>query len=399
MASTPSTSAAGAILSAEWSLLLAALALPSTADKLNQVRVLLGGFQPWELLLGIAEQQGVLPLLCQTLSLVSNEVPAESMRALDERYQSNLHKSLFLAREMIRILEQLEGAGVEVMPYKGVALAEAAYGDMALRQSGDIDLLVRAADLTRIKTAVGALGYVPHLQLSAAEERAYLLSGYECAFDGPAGRNLLEVQWAIQPRFYAVDLSLEDLFQRSVTVRVAGRAMKTLSPEDQILVLSVHAAKHVWGRLIWLRDIAQIIETPGLNWNWLIAQARALGMTRILWVTLLLVDRLLGLPVPDPCRDLVLADPAAAELTDEIGAYLLLGTSYSTESVSYFRLMMNLRERRADRVRFLRRLIFTPGLNEWRAVRLPEALFPLYRVVRLWRLLARLVSRGGILKP
>jgi hypothetical protein len=399
MASTPSPSASGAILSAEWSLLLAALALPSTDDKLGRVRTLSRGFQSWELLLEIAERQGVLPLLYQTLSLVSNEIPAATMRALEERYQSNLHKSLFLARELIRILEQLESAGVEVMPYKGVALAETAYGDMALRQSGDIDLLVRAADLMRIKTAVGALGYVPHVQLSEAEERAYLLSGYECAFDGPAGRNLLEVQWAIQPRFYAVDLSLEDLFQRSVTVRVAGRTIRTLSPEDQILVLSVHAAKHVWGRLIWLRDIAQIIETPGLNWNWMVAQARALGIARILWVTLRLVDRLLALPIPEQCRDMVLADPAATDLTDEIQAYLIRGTPYSTESVSYFRLMMNLRERGADRVRFLQRLILTPGPNEWRAVRLPAVLFPLYRVIRLGRLIARLVSRDPGLKP
>jgi hypothetical protein len=52
--------------------------------------------------------------------------------------------------------------------------------------------------------------------------------------------------------------------------------------------------------------------------------------------------------------------------------------------------MMRLRERRADRLRFLGRLVFTPGPNEWKAVRLPTPLFPLYRLVRLSRLAARL---------
>jgi len=65
------------------------------------------------------------------------------------------------------------------------------------------------------------------------------------------------------------------------------------------------------------------------------------------------------------------------------------GVTYEEQQVSYFRLMMRLRERRADRVRFLTRLTFTPGPGEWEAVRLPKSLFPLYRVVRLARLAAR----------
>lgn len=337
MASTSSTSASvamppAATPSAEWSLLLAALAVPSSDETIARVRTLARGFLAWESLLELAERQGVLPLLYQTLSRLSGDVPSDAMRALTERYQSNLHKSLFLAREMIRILEHLESAGVEVMPYKGVALAEASYGDMALRQTGDIDLLIRPADLARIKVVVGELGYSPHVQLSVAEERAYLSSGYECAFDGPAGRNLLEVQWAIQPRFYAVDLAMEDLFQRSMIIRVAGRAMKTLSLEDQILVLSMHAAKHVWGRVIWIRDIVQIAQAPGLKWDWIETQARALGISRILNVTFLLANRLLMFPMPDALRP----DRTASGLADEIQAHFIDRSSYSTESAASF---------------------------------------------------------------
>jgi hypothetical protein len=62
---------------------------------------------------------------------------------------------------------------------------------------------------------------------------------------------------------------------------------------------------------------------------------------------------------------------------------------YEEEKLSYFRLMMRLRERRWDRVRFASRLALTPGPGEWQAVRLPRPLFPLYRIVRLARLAAR----------
>ena len=59
-------------------------------------------------------------------------------------------------------------------PYKGVTLAETMYGNMALRQTGDIDLLIRPQDFPQIKNAVRELGYTPHMPLSETEEQAYL---------------------------------------------------------------------------------------------------------------------------------------------------------------------------------------------------------------------------------
>jgi hypothetical protein len=264
------------------------------------------------------------------------------------------------------------------------------YGDSALRQAGDIDLLIRDGDLARIKEAVRGLGYTPHDPLSEAEERAYLRSGYECAFDSPAGRNVLEVQWAIQPRFYAVDLAMEKLFQRAVTVTVAGQAMRTPSVEDQLLILSVHAAKHVWGRLIWLCDIARLMQAPDVKWDWVAEQASKLGIARILGITVLLANQLLGAPIPGALQRTLSEDREASALAKEIGAQVATGSSHDVESLEYFRLMMRLRERKADRVRFVQRLVFTPGPGEWKAVRLPEPLFPLYRLVRVARLAARL---------
>ena len=71
------------------------------------------------------------------------------------------------------------------------------------------------------------------------------------------------------------------------------------------------------------------------------------------------------------------------------------GVSYEEQQVSYFRLMMRLREHRADRLRFLTRLTFTPGPGEWEVVRLPKPLFPLYRLVRLARLASKFARGYG----
>src|ERR1700689_1927623 len=356
--------ASSATLAAEWSFLLAACSEIPGNEKTERLRLLASGPIRWKLLFDLADRHGTRPLLHQALTDLDGTVPAAEMSALQQSYQTNLHKALFLSRELIRIVDQLSAFGIEVMPYKGLALAELAYGDIALRQAGDIDLLIRAQDLPRIRDAVRDLGYTPHLNLSAAEERAYLKSGYECAFDGAAGPNLLEVQWAIQPRFYAIDFEMTGLFRRAATVMVAGRAMKTPSPEDLLLILSAHAAKHVWARLVWLCDIARIMSLPTLNWGWIESQARELGIVRIVCVSMLLANRMLSAAVSPAVHVQLGEDPATLALAEEIQSRIVSETALNAESLAYFRLMMRLRERRVDRLRFLQRLAFTPGPSE-----------------------------------
>ena len=372
----------------EWTFLCAAV----SGENSDRLRMLAARVR-WRVLFDLAERHGVQPLIYQAASQSKEVIPAPEMRILAQLYQTNLHRAMLLARALIHLVDHLASKALEVLPHKGLALAEALYGDMALRQGGDIDLLIHARHLAPIQDAVRELGYVPQCNLSAAEQRASLKSGYECVFDAQAGQNLLEVQWAILPGFYAIDFKQEDLFRRAVSISVAGQVMKTPSPEDLFLVLSVHAAKHVWGRLIWLCDLARIMVLPQLDWAWISDEARKLGIVRILRVSLLLTRRLLHVDIP-AAADLNLGtDPEADSLANEIEAHITAATEFNVESIAYFRLMMRLREKRRDRMRFLRRLMLTPGPGEWAALQLPHALFPLYRLVRLWRLGGKLAGR------
>jgi len=393
----PTTSAA-----IEWDLLLAASSADrGSADRgsdpgegdLGRIRGLLEKPVEWEAVLRLGDNHGVSSLLYQNLSRLGDMVPSAVLDALRKRYEKNVYKSLFLTSELIRILDCLGGLGIEAIPYKGVVLSEVYYGDMALRQTGDIDMFVRKRDVERGKNALREMGYTTRLVIPEDAVEEYMASGYEWTFDGPAGPNLLELQWALEPRFYAVDFDLEGLFERAVKVTVGGRSVKTPSPDDLLLVLSVHAAKHVWGRLILLRDIAQILKLENLNWDWVQSRAQELGIERILRVTFLLANRFLGTRIPPAGESAILADRDARALADETAANITAGVSYDTENTSYFRLMMRLRERPADRMRFLARLTFTPGPGEWEAVRLPRSMFPFYRVVRLARLGLRFVRR------
>src|SRR5207245_10241396 len=113
-----------------------------------------------------------------------------------------------------------------------------------LRQFSDLDILMRAAELACARRALRELEYAPATHLSEAEECAYLASGYEWTFDGPAGRNLLEMQWRILPQFYSVDFDMDGFFHRACIAELGRTSVRTLSPEELLLVLIVTSANH-----------------------------------------------------------------------------------------------------------------------------------------------------------
>jgi putative nucleotidyltransferase-like protein len=374
----------------EFTLLLACCAVADHAASDADRQTLIERGIDWPRLIQLADHHGVTPLVYKALR-GTESVPPSTLETLGNHYQHNARKNLQFTAELFRVLDCLDSHSIPAIPLKGPILAETVYRDLALRDFSDLDVLVRREHVLKAKTALETLGYAVNTQLSEAEERDYLATGYEYTFDGPAGRNLLEIQWDILPRFYAVKFDCCELFRRTQTVPVCGRTVRTLSPEDLLLTLCVHAGKHAWIRLCWLRDIAGAVQSQTVDWAGLERQARKLGVARIVGVSLRLAHRLLHANVPDLVRNLWNADPETERLSEEVLGGLPNAEAYNPESLQYFRLMMRLRERRSDQFRFLCRLALTPSVGEWRVIRLPAPLFPLYPVIRMFRLGARML--------
>lgn len=343
----------------------------------------------WEGILRLAEQHGVLPLVARNLNAYARGLPAEIERQLHSAYEENVRRNLWFASELGRITDYLDGIHLRAVPYKGPLLAESVYGDLALRSFSDLDFLISPADFERAKQALAELGYRPAEELSPAVERFWLRKGYERVFDGAAGKNLVELQWGVLPDFYAVDLGIDDLLARSHRTSVGEREAPCLSPEDSVIVLGLHAAKHLWTRLIWVCDIAETLRTQTIDYPLVLSRVRSLGIVRIMGVSFWLAEHLLGADIPPLAQQVMTSDPEVPALGQEFAARLARSATYDLDSSEYFRLILRLRERRADRWRYLWRLVWTPGAGDLAAVQLPEALFPLYRGVRLARLVRK----------
>jgi hypothetical protein len=381
----------------------------------------------WSEFLRLAEHHGILALVARNLTAHGRDLPPEFEQSLQSAYAANLRRSLWFAAELMRILQHFERKQLRALPYKGPALAQTAYGDLGLRSFSDLDLLISPTDFAQAKQALAEIGYQPSRHLAPAVERLWLRTGYERSFDGAAGKNLVELQWNLLPYFYAVDsrsanFRFDDLLARAGRIVLGARevpmelpanlgadaqasfrpniptnvqsGVPCLSPEDSLLVLCLHAAKHLWTRLIWVADIAESLRMPGIDFALVISRARALGITRILAVSVWLAEHLLAAATPLSARDLLAYDSEVQLLGEECAARLRGAVTYDFESAEYFRQILKLRERPSDRWRYLWRLVSTPGPGDVAAVALPETMFPLYRAVRIGRLLRKCFPAG-----
>lgn len=377
-------------MSREFELLCACSGVELSLERSGRIANCTASEINWDELLRQAEHHGVAPLLARNLRAHGRGVPANIEQSLRSGFEANIRRNLWFASELVRILQHFDEKAIRTVPYKGPVLAESVYGDLALRRFSDLDFLVAPSDFSRAKQALGELGYEPSVSLTPAAERMVLQTGYELSFDSAAGKYLVELQWGLLPHFYSVDLSANDLLQRSGRTVLGGKEVPSLSPEDLLLVLCLHAAKHLWMRLIWISDIAETLRSQTLDYGVVFSRARELGIVRVLGVSFWLARNVLGSAIPQQAEDLVGADPQIEVLGKLFAGRLASSATYDFESTEYFRLVLALRERRRDRVRYLWRLVWTPGPGEVAAVQLPGPLSPLYRVVRIVRLLRKL---------
>src|SRR5450432_2716757 len=116
----------------------------------------------WDALLKTAADHGVIPLLNHSLQLACPDaILAEFRERLQQRVQGNALNNMLMMHELIKLISSMEAQQIHVLPYKGPTLAMIAYGDLSLRQCGDLDILVPQRDIEKSKVVLVAHGYQP----------------------------------------------------------------------------------------------------------------------------------------------------------------------------------------------------------------------------------------------
>ncbi len=266
----------------------------------------------WDRLQRLAFRHEVTPLVAETLARDARDlVAAEWLAAARRRTVTTVLRNEELLAQLTRVLDALEDGGVDATPVKGLVLGVTLYGGIARRPAGDLDVLVRPADLPRAREILRSLGFGQR-PTPTFDERVHPFhdpvwyrpvpgsrGGAGSVPDGSAGTRevALELHWALwSPRFF--DLSPDVAWDGRERVILGGRERSILGPEATLLHLAIHRSRSAL-RLRWLCDIAELVRhRRDLDWQRVETLASAGGARTSTWLALALANDLLGAEPP-----------------------------------------------------------------------------------------------------
>ena len=259
---------------AEWPALIAC-AGPMSGQR--EIVDLLGAVDCEKLLL-LAEDHGVTPLVAAALLLLPGDsVPAKIRAELLAHQRAQHFFTLRMSAELFRLIDRFSAQNIGVLVVKGPALTMQAYGDAALRKYGDLDLLVRQADIARATSVMMDAGYEPHIPLSAIA--AGKIPG-QYMFRQREAKLLVELHNDRTMRYYPRPLLIDELFARKMNVSMDGHNVPTPCVEDHLVLICIHGAKHFWERLQWIADVAALVSRQRINWDQAAQSAQRVGADR-----------------------------------------------------------------------------------------------------------------------
>jgi hypothetical protein len=272
------------------------------ADETRAARLGQLSTSDWDDVIQQSARHGVTPLLYHrfTTNSTSAHIPTGVMQRLREIYLYSAKENIRLYHELAKVLKTLQNDGIPVIALKGAHLAEVVYGNIALRPMGDVDLLVRKADLSRVEEKLLEMGYSPTSRFWI--EAVCAVHHHLPPFTKP-GAASIEIHWSIAPPTYPFEVDVDELWQRVRSATTDGVEVLVLSPEDVLLHLCLHTSyQHRF--MVGLRAFCDIAETirryrDEMDWEQVRLRARQWGVGKCVYLTLHLARELLGAAVPD----------------------------------------------------------------------------------------------------
>jgi len=340
----------------------------------------------WDYLAQRASQHKLLPLLYWNLKEFEEEVPEKILKSLKLNFNRNAKNNLLMFGELINLLNLFEKEEVNAIPYKGPLLAISAYNNLVLRQFDDLDIFVDKNNILKVKEILISNGYTPQFDLNGFKERRFIQSQREYKFFNSETEVNLEIQWQFQGVSFSVsdDLGFTDTENIEI-IEINNKRISSLSPENMLLVLCIHASGHYWDRLSWICDVSELIQSKNIDWEYTIKKADELGIKRLLWVNLFLAVDLLGLNLPN---DIIkhLKSKTIQNLASKAKKRIFI--PYSDGFFRSASLRLKIREKRSHQIQDGLKIMFLPTNEEWDKSVLKSFLPPFSYIYRLIQVLS-----------
>ena len=277
----------------------------------------------------MATDHGVAPLLHKRLrqSGARASVPADVRERLRLAYLASAARNTRRYQELGPVLRCLRSSGIPVIVLKGAYLAEAVYGDVALRPMGDADLMIPRTELSKAQAVL--------LDMSGAHQQfvdieSHCRTGHQLPAVVIRGFTI-EIHWAIVSPTEPFRVDAAGLWDRARPATIAGVEVLALSPEDLLLHLCLNCCYQ--DHLVGLKSLCGVAETirrfrGEINWTEVAERAREWGAGRPVGLTLHLARSMLGTGVPNDVLERLVPGGLDQRMIETARQSVLAGTGY-----------------------------------------------------------------------
>jgi hypothetical protein len=304
------------------------------------------------------------------------------LESLRELASTNSYRALRSLTELRRIVHEFQSHRIPVRVLKGIPLAQSVFGDLSLRSTGDLDLLIDEQFILEADRLLRAAGYqgLFHVERFTPKRLAFYRSHWkDLAYQNPATGHEVDLHWRCFRNSEMPGAALCSAPSKE-TVSFGKFQVTTLPALEGLLYLCVHGTLDGWLYLKSLADVAaQVRSMSPEQLDALAELATQYGILPELSAALILVRRYIGidhwsaklLPETNPTVEHILrfADHALVQ-----GDFLSDREAIPARTMMAFEIGL----RRNFRYRFelLLRVLFRARM--WETIPLPDFLFPLY---------------------
>ncbi len=338
----------------------------------------------WENVVTMASTHGVLGIHCSFLIESNmNNIPKEIIEAahyfLNEHKKKN-HNNL---TQLATIIDKLNAHDIKAIPFKGPTLSYLAYDDFSLRTFRDLDFLIELKDREKTIRLLNELGYQQDQMLTKQCLQAfYNYSGQDILF--AENRVPVEPHWELAPSTYALNINYSVLRKRAVLSYFENHQFWHFNFEDYFIVLCLHGSKEKWSKLKWVADIAWYIkQNPELKWQVIQDRAKGQGIAKLISLALLVTSKVFNTKLPEPAKNIVTTDTKLMKIADNLSAELFCQTTKgkSIYFIDYYHWLI--KDNFKDKLSYLFLTIFTPRVQHFKMLNIPDKLFIFYYPLKL----------------
>jgi hypothetical protein len=235
------------------------------------------GFDAWYELPAQAELHGMAPLLWHHMRQAGLSIPLETERVLHGLYLRQRALIRAHTQVLLEINELFEGAGIQALLLKGLALAYQYYPDPALRPVSDLDFLLKRADVLpaldlltsagfRTDSPPAPSGQIPKELTADSPPCNGIRVHVELHHHDPKG---------ISPIDFSHDNEFEGFDAPPHILKIEGNTVYVPGPMDILRYLSKHLTRHLFSatasrplQLKWCADFVSIVEQEAESIDW-----------------------------------------------------------------------------------------------------------------------------------